>query len=43
MGTHNICFCGEIKNISVFFSEKKCLILIYGFEGLVCMPDFYLL
>ena len=26
MNTHNICFCGEIRKISILYSSKKCLI-----------------
>ena len=26
MSTHNICFCGEIRKISVLFGCTKCLI-----------------
>ena len=25
MSTHNICFCGEIRKISIVFVEIKCL------------------
>ena len=31
MSTHNICFCGEIKKLSVLFVEKKST-----FSGATC-------
>ena len=41
MSTHNICFCGEIKKVSVLFGRNKQLIQsmiklqVYYYDGFV--------
>ena len=35
MNTHNICFCGEIRKVSILLDRKKHLIKSYGLMACV--------